>query len=331
MDILVTGGAGFIGSSLVERLVADGHRVGVLDNLSTGKLENLENVIHLPEVTFLQHDIASAALAFLDEHQRYDLVYHLAAQTSVSASMRDPLNDATVNVLGTVNVADLAAAIGASKVVYTASGGTLYGEVDPEALPVIESAPHQPASPYGASKKAALDYLLTYERMGRFSVTALALANVYGPRQDPLGEAGVIGIFAHNLVHGEPCKITGDGKQTRDFVYVDDVVNALVLAGGRVAEGKTLNIGSGIETSVTDVFDELVRSTGIEATATHVPPRPGEVRRSALAIAAASEALGWQPTVSFENGIARMVETIESHHRLPTGSISPRQAPRRGR
>jgi len=219
MRALVTGGAGFIGSTLVDRLLAEGHAVDVVDDLSTGTLANLADARATQnyELTFHRLDIRDPAVVDLLAHRRPEVVFHLAAQADVRVSVERPVFDAEVNILGTINVLEGARAAGARKVVFAASGGTLYGE--PEHLPVKESHPQRPLSPYGVSKKAATDYLAAYRELHGIEFTALALANIYGPRQDPHGEAGVIAIFAGRLLAGEPCTIFGEGNQTRDFVY----------------------------------------------------------------------------------------------------------------
>ncbi|MGH9184188.1 MAG: NAD-dependent epimerase/dehydratase family protein, partial [Acidimicrobiales bacterium] len=275
MRALVTGGAGFIGSALVDRLLAEGHEVDVVDDLSTGSLSNLAQARADPshELRFHQVDIRDPEVAHLVARRRPEVVFHLAAQPDVRVSVAQPVLDAEVNVVGSLNVLEGARAGGARKVVFASSGGTIYGEVDPVDLPVRESHPKRPRSPYGVAKKAVGDYLGAYRELHGLDFTALALGNVYGPRQDPHGEAGVVAIFAARLLAGEPCTIFGDGGQTRDFVYVDDVVDAFVAAAGR-GGGLVLNVGTGIETSVVELHRVLAAGAGARPVAAHAPPRP---------------------------------------------------------
>ncbi len=215
------------------------------------------------------------------ERQKPEVVFHLAAQSSVSISVSDPLLDATVNAVGTLNVLEAARAAGSRKVVYAASGGTIYGDIDPSDLPVKESHSQHPLSPYGVSKKAGHDYLVAYRELHQVEFTSLALANVYGPRQDPHGEAGVVSIFAARLLAGEPCKIFDDGEATRDYVFVDDVVDAFVRAASK-GSGLLLNIGSGRETTTNSLYKALASAAGVTAPALHAPPRAGDLARSVL-------------------------------------------------
>ena len=244
--MLVTGGAGFIGSTLVDRLLAEGHTVDVVDDLSTGSLANLSDARAAAghQLTVHQMDVRSPEVVELMGRRRPEVVFHLAAQADVRVSVADPVFDADVNMLGTLRVLEGARLAGTGRVVFAASGGTLYGEPDASELPLKESLPHRPLSPYGVSKKAAIDYLVAYREMHALEFSALALANVYGPRQDPHGEAGVVAIFAERLLRGEQVTIFGDGEQTRDFVYVDDVVDAFVRAATK-GGGLLCNIGTG--------------------------------------------------------------------------------------
>ncbi|MDP1804027.1 MAG: GDP-mannose 4,6-dehydratase, partial [Acidimicrobiales bacterium] len=270
MRTLVTGGAGFIGSTLVDRLLAEGHHVDVVDDLSTGSLANLAEARATPgyELTFHRLDIRERAVIELLAHRRPEVVFHLAAQADVRVSVERPAFDAEVNIIGTLNVLEGARAAGSRKVVFAASGGTLYGE--PQKLPVAESHPQRPLSPYGVAKKAACDYLAAYRELHGIEFTALALANVYGPRQDPHGEAGVVAIFAGRLLAGEPCTIFGDGNQTRDFVYVDDVVDAFARAANK-GSGLLMNIGTGTETSVNELYLTMATAAGTDAPAAFAP------------------------------------------------------------
>ena len=309
--VLVTGGAGFIGSNLVDRLLAEGHHVDVVDDLSTGALANLADARSEPqhELTFHQLDIRSGALVEVIARSRPSVIYHLAAQSSVRTSVERPVFDAEVNVLGTLRVLEGARAAGGARVVYAASGGTLYGEVQPEDLPVRESHLHRPLSPYGVSKKSALDYLFAYRELHSIEFCALALANVYGPRQDPHGEAGVVAIFADRLRRGEPVTVFGDGEQTRDFVYVDDVVDAFARASTR-GGGLVLNIGTGREVSVNELATIMSERAGVSALPVHAAERPGDVRRNSLDPERAAIHLGWKPWTSLAEGVKAVLDHI---------------------
>jgi UDP-glucose 4-epimerase len=307
--ILVTGGAGFIGSHLCDRLLAEGHRVVAVDNLTTGRIGNLSEArSYGGEFTFFNMDVRAEGLLSLFERHRPEVVMHLAAQASVSVSVEDPTLDASVNVMGLLNVMDCSSRTGVRKVVYAASGGTLYGE--PRKLPVKETASGRPVSPYGISKKAGIEYLSFYERYRGVAYSALALANVYGPRQDPHGEAGVVSIFASKMLNGEAPTIFGDGNQTRDYVFVDDTVHAFALAADR-GDGRLINVGTALETSVNGIFRLLADVTGFSGEPAHGPARPGDLRRSALDPALAGEVLGWRPWTHLEDGLAETVSFMK--------------------
>ncbi|MEN3315336.1 MAG: UDP-glucose 4-epimerase [Acidimicrobiaceae bacterium] len=311
MHTLVTGGAGFIGSTLVDRLLAEGHSVDVVDDLSTGSLSNLAasraNAGY--ELTFHRIDVRSSGVVELIAHRRPEVIFHLAAQADVRVSVERPAFDAEVNVIGTINIAEGARAAGSRKVVLAASGGTLYGE--PKELPVRETAPQCPLSPYGVSKKAAGDYLVAYRQLHGLEFTALALANVYGPRQDPHGEAGVVAIFAGLLLGGKQCTIFGDGSQTRDFVFVDDVVDAFARAASR-GDGLLINVGTGTETSVTTLYSVMAELAGATTPADHAPARPGELARSALDPGRAAVQLGWRPWTTLDIGAGAVLRWFRS-------------------
>lgn len=306
---MVTGGAGFIGSTLVDRLLAEGHVVDVVDDLSTGSLANLATARaeHGHDLRVHQLDVRAEALVDLMVQRQPDVVYHLAAQADVRVSVARPVLDAEVNVLGTLRVLDGARAAGASRVVFAASGGTLYGEPREEDLPVRESLPHRPLSPYGVSKKAAIDYLVCYRELHALEFCALALANVYGPRQDPHGEAGVVAIFAQRILEGRPMTIYGDGQQTRDFVYVDDVVDAFVRASTR-GGGLVLNVGTGHEVSVAALARTMAQAAGQGLAVEHAPARAGELRRNALDASRAEIHLGWRPWTELDSGVAAVLD-----------------------
>ena len=311
MRAIVTGGAGFIGSTLVDRLLAEGHSVDVVDNLSTGSLGNLADARSAAgrNLTFHNLDVRSVEIVELMVKRRPEVVFHLAAQADVRVSVAEPVFDADVNLLGTLRVLEGARVAAASRVVFAASGGTLYGDPDPADLPLSESHAHRPLSPYGVSKKAAIDYLVAYRELHSLEFSALALANVYGPRQDPHGEAGVVAIFGERLLRGQPVTIFGDGEQTRDFVYVDDVVDAFVRGATR-GGGLVCNIGTGTETSVNELYGEMVDQAGLKDSATYAPLRQGEVLRSSLDPGRAGIQLGWKPWTSLATGTAAVLEFI---------------------
>lgn len=305
--VLVTGGAGFIGSHLSDRLLAEGHHVVALDDLSTGRIANLNEARgYGNDFTFFNMDIRADGLLSLFERHRPEIVMHLGAQAAVATSVEDPILDASINVMGTLNVLECARKTGVRKVVYAASGGTLYGE--PRKLPVRETALSgaRPVSPYGVSKKVALDYLDFYHRHHGIGWTALALGNVYGPRQDPHGEAGVIAIFSACMIAGESPTIFGDGNQTRDYVFVDDVVHAFALAAER-GDGRLVNIGTSVETSVNGLYLMLADIMGVSGEPRSGLARPGDLRRNALDIALAADVLGWRPWTHLEDGLRETV------------------------
>jgi len=305
--VLVTGGAGFIGSNLADRLLAEDHRVIAVDDLSTGRIANLGEARGYGKAyTFFNMDVRAEGLLPLFERHRPEVVYHLAAQAGVRPSLEDPVRDAAVNVMGTLNVLTCAHTVEARKVIYAASGGTVYGE--PRRVPAKETAAQGsfPMSPYGISKKVVLDYLAYFQRYRGLDFTALALGNVYGPRQDPHGEAGVISIFASKMLAGEVPIIYGDGNQTRDYVFIDDVVHAFVQATDR-GSGKLVNIGTGLETSVNGLYRLLADIIGFDREPAHGPLPPGELRRIALDISSAASALAWKPWTHLEDGLAESV------------------------
>jgi len=310
---MVTGGAGFIGSNLVDRLLVEGHEVDVVDDLSTGSLSNLADARANAgrALTIHQLDISAPAVIELMERRRPELVFHLAAQADVRVSVARPAFDAMVNIVGSLNVLEGARKAEAERVVFAASGGTLYGEPAPDDLPVRESHPHQPLSPYGVSKKAVVDYLVAYRELHALEFAALALGNVYGPRQDPHGEAGVVAIFAERILQGEPVTVFGDGKQTRDFVYVDDVVDAFVRAATR-GGGLVCNIGTGHETSVNELLSTMTAQFGGEVRRVDAPLRPGELQRSCLDVERAAIQLGWRPWTELADGTRAVLDFVRA-------------------
>jgi UDP-glucose 4-epimerase len=307
MRAVVTGGAGFIGSTLVDRLLADGHRVVVVDDFSSGRRANLATAerSHADLLDVVELDIRDPVTTDVVADARPDVVFHLAAQIDVRASVADPVRDAEINVIGLLRVLEGARRAAARKVVFASSGGTIYGEPSVDDLPVDESHPQHPVSPYGVTKKVGCDYLASYAALHGLEWVALALANVYGPRQDPHGEAGVVAIFAGHLLAGEPCTVFGAGDQTRDYVYVDDVVDAFVRAAGQGSG--IINIGTGVETSVTDLYRSMARAAAVDASPVTAPARLGELDRIALSPARAGQELGWAPATDLATGTAAVL------------------------
>jgi UDP-glucose 4-epimerase len=297
MKVLVTGGAGFIGSHITDALLQAGHGVVVLDNLSSGKRENVPSAAEL-----VVGDIRSPEAADLIKGGRFDAVVHQAAQIDVRRSVADPRFDAEVNLLGMLNLLEAATASGVKRFLFASSGGAAYGEQD--VFPAPETHPTRPVSPYGASKAAGELYLGYYGVEKKLSFCALRYANVYGPRQDPHGEAGVVAIFTGRCLTGKPCTIFGDGGQTRDYVYVGDVARANLAALGSSHVG-AVNVGTGRETSVTDLHRAIAEVTGAKLPATFEAARPGEQRRSCIDPSLAGRVLGWKPEVTLAEGLAR--------------------------
>jgi UDP-glucose 4-epimerase len=318
MKCLVTGGAGFIGSTLVDRLLAEEHEVDVVDDLSSGSLTNLAGARAEAgkRLTFHQADIRAPEIVDLIERRRPEILFHLAAQADVRVSVARPVFDAEVNIIGSLNVLEGARRAGAAKVVFASSGGTIYGDPPPSALPIKESQPHAPLSPYGVAKKAVGDYLRAYRELHGLEHTILALANVYGPRQDPHGEAGVVAIFAEKLLAGEACTIFGDGAQTRDFIFVDDVVDAFARAAER-GGGLLLNIGTGVETSVNELFAAMASGVTGDAEPAYAEARTGELARSALDPSKASIHLGWKPWTGLHEGVAEVMRWCADRRPIP--------------
>ncbi len=304
MRAVVTGGAGFIGSALVDRLVARGDDVLIIDDLSTGSADNLADARAggSGTVELAVADIGETGAAELVAGHRPDVVFHLAAQADVRLSVDAPVADARTNVIGLLRVLDGALAGGARKVVFASSGGTIYGEADPALLPFDEDTPQRPLSPYGVAKLAGGLYLDVYGALHGLAGTTLALANVYGPRQDPNGEAGVVAIFAGRLLSGRPCIVFGAGEQIRDFVYVADVADALLAAAER-ADGQLLNIGTGVGTSVNDLYRTMAAIVGGPDDPERGSARPGELDRSILDATRAAGELGWWPVTGLDDGL----------------------------
>jgi len=298
----VTGAAGFIGSYLVDRLITDGYSVTGIDDLSSGSLDNLPSGFDLRKMDIRDSDVKSVVAEL-----RPSIVFHLAAQISVSVSAREPQLDADVNIGGALNLFEGIRAVGdkAIKILYVTSGGTAYG--DPEIVPTDESTPVRPLSPYGASKLAVETYLPIYENLCGLKYSIIRLANVYGPRQNPHGEAGVVAIFAKAMLAGKPLTIFGDGNDERDYVYVQDVVDAIA----RAAEGSLpgpFNVGTGIGTSTNRIFEVVAENCGHSESANHGPGRPGDINRISLDSSKARRELGWAPQISLEDGLKTTVE-----------------------
>jgi len=311
MKTLVTGGAGFIGSNLVDALLARGDEVIVVDDLSTGRRGNLDPGL-ANGATLVEADIRDrAALEELAGRERPEVVFHLAAQIDVRKSIADPAFDASINVGGTANVLEAARVAEARRVVFSSTGGAIYGEGEGQQLPLAENAPLAPEAPYGQSKYAGEGYMALYERLYGLSTIPLRLGNVYGPRQDPLGEAGVIAIFCGRLREGKRPTVFGDGKQTRDYIYVGDVVSAMLAAAETETTGP-VNIGTGIETDVL----ELVRALGELGGGNEsfepemAPPRTGEVQRISIDPSRAERELGWKPEMGLTEGLRVTLDSI---------------------
>ncbi|MGH3646206.1 MAG: NAD-dependent epimerase/dehydratase family protein, partial [Micromonosporaceae bacterium] len=299
MRAVVTGGAGFIGSHLVDRLLRDGAGVVVVDDLSSGREANLSDAISSGRCTLVRHGVAEPGLDAVIAGAAPDVVFHLAAQIDVRVSVADPLADATANVLGTVAVLEAARKAGAGKVVFVSSVA-VYGP--PSSLPVSEDAPVRPLSPYAVSKLAGELYLHQYRELYGLDTTVLAFTNTYGPRQDPHGEAGVVAIFTNALLAGEPTRVFGDGGNTRDYVYVADVVDALVAAASRPGGGRRLNIGTGQRTSDLELHRLVADAVGVDAEPEFAPARLGDLREMVLDSRAARETLGWVPRTPLVDG-----------------------------
>jgi len=311
MRVLVTGGAGFVGSHVAEAYLARGSDVWVLDDLSSGRRENI------PEgAEFVHADVAGPEVRALIRDVRFDIINHHAAQIDVRTSVADPLRDARVNILGLLNLTEGALEVGAHRFVYVSSGGVVYGE--PEARPTPESAPKLPMSPYGVSKLTGEHYLYYYRTIRGLESVALRYSNVYGPRQDPHGEAGVVAIFCNQLLDGRPLKVFGDGEQTRDYVYVGDVVQANLaatdmdpscLSGESGLDDSAFNVGTGVGTSVNRLADILEDIAGVKTGRSRLDARPGELRHSALD-ASRFGRVGWTPVTGIEDGLRNTYEHI---------------------
>ncbi len=307
MRALVTGGAGFIGSNLVDALVERGDEVTVLDDISTGRRENLDRAL-ASGVELVEGDVRDAsAVSSAFDRAKAQAVYHLAAQIDVRRSVADPRFDLDVNVGGTIQLLEAARERGTERFAFASTGGAIYGEGDGRDLPLGEDAECRPDAPYGQSKQAAEGYVGVYARLHGLAAVSLRLGNVYGPRQDPLGEAGVAAIFCGALLDGRTPTVFGDGLQTRDYVYVGDVVDAFVAAASSGATG-VFNVGTGIETNVLELGATLAGTAHAEFAPEHAPPRPGEVNRISIDATLARDELSWKPVTPLAEGLARTLE-----------------------
>ncbi len=304
MKILVTGGAGFIGSNLASALVESDHSVVIIDDLSTGKRENVP-----PEARFHEMDISSPVVDKIFEKEKFDVIFHMAAQMDVRNSVENPRNDAEINILGGINLLQSSVKHRIKKFIFSSTGGAIYGEQD--YFPADEKHPLNPLSPYGISKLAFEKYLYFYNIQHGLPYAALRYANVYGPRQNSHGEAGVVAIFCERLLRGNKAVIYGDGLQTRDFVYVEDVVKANLLALD-YDESDLFNVGTGIEIDINTIFEKIKAATGSDQKRINEAAMPGEQRRSCIAYEKIAGKLGWSPGVGLDEGIEKTVAFFRS-------------------
>ncbi len=302
--ILVSGGAGFIGSTLVDKLISEGHEVIIIDDLSSGKKDYVN-----PKAKLYELDICSPKIEKVFKKEKFDFVYHLAAQIDVRKSVSDPAYDNKINVLGGLNIIINAHAAGVKKIIFSSTGGAIYGEA--EEIPTTESSPTYPVSPYGIHKLTVEKYLNYYFQVYGLNYTVLRFANVYGPRQFKGGEAGVIAIFIDNAVKDSESLQFGDGLQTRDFVYVDDVVRGLYLALNIDCQSE-INIGSGIETNLLNICSSIEKALDGPIKVKEMPGKPGEQRRSCLSYERARDVLNWQPQINLEEGIKRTIKWAQT-------------------
>jgi UDP-glucose 4-epimerase len=304
LKILVTGGAGFIGSHVVDALVGEGHSVVVIDNLSTGKRDNVN-----PEAKFYRVDLRSPQLNEIVQSEKPEVINHHAAHVDVRRSTADPLFDADVNIAGSLNLLESARQSGVGNFIYASTGGAVYGE--PVYLPCDENHPVNPICPYGVSKLTVEKYLSFYAHAYNLHYVILRYPNVYGPRQDPMGEGGVVAIFARRMVRAEPVVINGSGEQERDFLYVEDVVRANLLAQ-QAPGGQIYNLGTGVGTSVNQLFEAMSRMTRYSGQPTYGPPKPGETFKIYLEARKARVELGWQPEFDLEEGLRRTTQSFRN-------------------
>jgi UDP-glucose 4-epimerase len=310
MKILVTGGAGFIGSHLVDALIARGHRVIVIDNLSTGKKENINK-----KAKFYKIDICSPKIGEIFKKEKPEIVFHLAAQINVRKSVEDPLFDAKVNILGSLNVIQNFLKPRTSNLkhptfIFASTGGAIYGEA--KKIPTPEDYPANPISPYGIAKLTVENYLGFYKENFGLKFISLRFSNVYGPRQDSKGEAGVVAIFINKLLKGKKPTIFGDGNQTRDFIFVEDAVSALLKAMEYEGEKEIFNIGTGIETSINKLYEIISKLLKTKIKPKYIPEKPGDLKRSCLDISLAKKELKWEPKFDLEKGLQKTIRNLKS-------------------
>ncbi len=307
MKVLVTGGAGFIGSQIADSLIESGLKVVIIDDLSTGK----KSFVH-PKAKFYHLDIRDSRLKSVFSEERPDVVCHQAAQTCVRKSVEDPINDANINIFGTLDLLKLALTHGVKRIIFSSTGGAIYGEQ--ERFPADETHPTRPLSPYGITKLAVENYLYYYHAHYDIDYVVLRYANVYGPRQDPYGEAGVVAIFTEHMLSGKSPTINGDGEQTRDFIYVGDVV-AANLAALKFSGSDIFNIGTGEETSINQLFQQIAEFTKAKVEKITGHAKKGEQRRSVISPQKAIQTLDWQPKTSLQEGLAKTIEYFSSIHK----------------
>jgi len=298
--ILVTGGAGFIGSHLTDKLIEQGHQVVLIDNLSTGRKENLN-----PKAKFYELDICDSGISQIFQEEKPEIVFHFAAQIDVRKSVKNPVEDAKINILGTLNLLENCRNISVKKFIFTSSGGAIYGDTD--IIPTPETHPENPESPYGIAKLTVEKYLYFYQKTFGLNYIALRLANIYGPRQSSKGEAGVIAVFCNKMLKNEQAIINGEGEQTRDFVYLNDVVEAALLAMKKEKSG-IYNIGTAKETNINEIFRKIKEITNSNCKEIHGPSKLGEQKRSCLDYSKAKEELNWQPKYSLDNGLKETIK-----------------------
>jgi UDP-glucose 4-epimerase len=304
--ILITGGAGFIGSHLVDAFIKNGYKVAVVDNLSTGRKKNLN-----PKAKFYKMDVQSKKLEDIFKKEKPDFVSHHAAQIDVRLSVDNPIFDARINILGSLNLLELSRKYKVKKIIFASSGGAMYGET--KIIPTPETHPARPCSPYGIAKVTVEHYLYYFKFVYNIPYISLRYANVYGPRQNSKGEAGVVAIFADKILNGLQPVINGDGKQTRDYVYVGDVVHANLLAMERKIEGE-FNVGTSIETSVNEIFSKIVKTIGKKVKVVHGSVKPGEQQRSCLSYAKIKRTLDWQPKVRLDEGLKLTIKWFKEKY-----------------
>lgn len=304
--VLVTGGAGFIGSHIVDALIKQGSNVVVLDDLSTGKKENIN-----PKATFYQADIGTSKVSDIFKKEKPEVVFHFAAHIEARESVKDPIFDAKANILGSLNVLENCRKFGVKKIIFASSGGEIYG--DAKVIPTPEDCQPSPISPYGVSKLATEKYLYSYFKMHGISFSILRYGNVYGPRQNPYGESGVIAIFLNKMLHAKIPFIHGSGKQTKDYIFIEDAVSATIAACKKNING-VINIATGKETSVVEIFNKLKKLTGYKKDAKHIPLPTGVLKRGVLSIAKAKKVIGFEPQYNVDKGFALTVRWFKNRY-----------------